>query len=89
MKTMITNYAKSLDERIPDLTFDMVVDKTIRIEKGMKSTVTGVGIAALSVGLTTMDVLELSASALKTGAKAVGKAVKSEYENSDPIIVRR
>ena len=89
MKTIMKNYAKSLDEMIPDLTLDIAVDKMTKIEKGTKDTLLCYGATLLCAGATISNISELTVIASKTLVKAAGKKIMSEYKNSDPVAIRR
>lgn len=90
MKTTVMNYAKTLDEVFPDVTFEYAVDKCNKIHKNVKATFECAVLTAWAGSAAIVETAELSVSIIKTGGKKVAKEfIKAYMEYPPTMTIRR
>jgi len=91
MKTeKIKIYAQAIDEKIPDLTTDVAIDKTVNIWKGIENTFTCLGCALLCSTTVIVNTTELAVITSKTaGKKAYSKAKDVYMSDKSKVVIRR
>ena len=96
MKTRVVNFAKKLDETIPDATPELFKETAANMGKNTKATLKCAGCTAICAVTTTIgayavleDSVVLGLACIKTGAKKTFEVIDEFYKTTNELCIRR
>ena len=81
MKTKMMNYARTLDEAIPDATTEVVLNKCFNIGKDISGAAVCACASMIMTGIAIQDTAELTVIVAKTTVKKTYSAAKNVFDS--------